>query len=109
MYKHLPLLNASNEKLQLDYAGPLSDIAGNQVYILVAIDRFFKYPSAMLTKTPGANKILNFLDIYFCSHNVPKAIRTDQYSGSKNKLVHQYCKSKVTFFARSEITMVAVW
>ena len=49
MYKPLSLLNAFNEELQLDYAGPLSDGEGNQVYILVAIDRFSEYPSAMLT------------------------------------------------------------
>ena len=91
MYKPLPLLNAPNEKLRLDYAGPLSDGAGKQVYILVAIDRFSKYPSAMLTKTTGVNKILKFLDNFVFIHSIPKAIRTDQYSGFKNK---KYCKSK---------------
>ena len=65
MYKSLPPLNAPNEELQLDYAGPLSDGAENQVYILLAIDRFSKYPFAILTKTNGANKILKFLKIIF--------------------------------------------
>ena len=50
MCKPLPLLNVHKEELQLDYAGPISDGAGNQVCILVAIDRFSKYPWAMLTK-----------------------------------------------------------
>ena len=81
MCKSLPLLNAPNEELQLDYAGPLSDGAGNQIYILVAIDRVSRYPSAMLTKTTGANKILKFLEICFFNHSIPKAIRTDQPSG----------------------------
>ena len=111
IYKPLPLLNAPNEELQLDYAGPLSDGAGNQVYILVAIDRFSKYPSAMLTKTTRANKILKLLDNYIFTYSIPKAIRTDQYSGFKNKLVDQYCKSKsilIIFFAQSEINVVAV-
>ena len=93
MNKPLPLLNAHNEELQLDYAGPLSDGTGNQVYILIAIDRSSKYPSAILTKTTGANKTLKFLDNCFFFHSIPKPIRTDQYSGFKNKLVDQYCKS----------------
>ena len=94
IYKSLPPLNAPNEEVQLDYAGPLSDGDGNQVYMLVAINRFSKYLSAMLTKTTGANKILKFLENYIFTHSILKAIRTDQYSGCKNKLVDQFCKSK---------------
>ena len=45
----------ANEELQLDYAGPLSDCAGN-VYILVAIDGYSKYPSAMITRSTGGKK-----------------------------------------------------
>ena len=94
MYKSLPLLNAPNEELQLDNAGPLSDGVGNQIHILVAIDRYSKYPSAMLFKTTGANEVLKFLENYIFTHGIPKAIRTDQYSGFKNKTVDQFCKSK---------------
>ena len=104
MYKSLLLLNAPNEELQLDYAVPLSDGAGNQVYILAAIDRFSKYQSVMLTKTTGANKILKFLENYIFTHSIRKAIRTDQYSGFKNKLVDQYCKWKVIRTKFSEKT-----
>ena len=83
MYKSLTPLNAPNEELQLDHAGPLSNGAGNQVCFLLAIDRFSKYPSAILTKTTGANKILKFLKNYIFTHSIPKTIRTDQYSGFK--------------------------
>ena len=67
-----------NEELQLDYAGPLSDGVGNQTYILVAIDRYSNYPSAMPTITNGANQILKFLENYILTHSKTKAIRTDQ-------------------------------
>ena len=83
MYKSLTPLNAPNEELQLDHAGPLSSGAGNQVCFLLAIDRFSRYPSAKLTKTTGANKILKFLENYIFTHSIPKTIRTDQYSGFK--------------------------
>ena len=90
MYKPLPLSNAPNEQHQLEYAGSLSDGAGYQIHIPVAIDHFSKYPSAMLTKTTGANKILKYWDKYIFTHIIPKAIWTDQYSGFKNKLVDQF-------------------
>ena len=51
--KPLPLLSGPNEELQLDYAGPLLDSYGNSIYILVAIDRYSKYPSAMITRSTG--------------------------------------------------------
>ena len=46
-------LSGPNEELQLNYAGPLPDSAGNIIYILVAIDRYFKYPSAMIIRSTG--------------------------------------------------------
>ena len=51
--KALPLLSGPNEELQLNYAGPLPDSAGNNIYILVAIDRYSKYMSAMIHALRG--------------------------------------------------------
>ena len=92
--KPLPLLSGPNEKLQLDYAGPLLDSDGNSIYILVAIDRYSKYPSAMITRSTGGRKINKFLKTYIQQHSIPKSIKTDQYSGFKNKLVQAFCKDK---------------
>ena len=92
--KPLPLLSGPNEELQLDYAGPLLDSYGNSIYILVAIDRYSKYPSAMITRSTGGRKIIKFLKSYIQQHSIPKSIKTDQYSGFKNKLVQAFCKDK---------------
>ena len=46
----LPPLVAPNEELQLDFAGPLQDEKGKKIFILVAVDRFSKFPSALLKK-----------------------------------------------------------
>ena len=54
--KPLPPLSAPNQELQLDFAGPLIDDKKGKIYILVAIDRFSKFPSVMLTKTTSAKK-----------------------------------------------------
>ena len=92
--KPLPLLSGPNEELQLDYAGPLLDSFGNSIYILVAIDRYSKYPSAMITRSTGGRKIIKFLKSYIQQHSIPKSIKTDQYSGFKNKLVQHFCLEK---------------
>ena len=92
--KPLPLSSGPNEELQLDYAGPLLDSYGNSVYILVAIDRYSKYPSAMITRSTGGRKIFKFLKSYIQQHSNPISIKTDQYSGFKNKLVQAFCNDK---------------
>ena len=92
--KLLPLLSGPNEMLQLDYAGPLLDPFGNSIYILVAIDRYSKYPSAMITRSTGGRKIIKFPKSNIQQHSIPKSIKTDQYSGFKNKLVRNFCKDK---------------
>ena len=88
--KPLPLFSGPNEELQLDYAGPLPDSAGNNIYILVAIDRYSKYPSAMIIRSTGGRKIIKFLTSYNQLHSIPKSIKTEQYSGFKNKLVQEF-------------------
>ena len=92
--KPLPILNAPNLELQLDYAGPFSDDEGKQIYILAAIDRYSKFPSVMLTRSTGAKNIIKFLTEYTSTHRIPKTIRNDQYSGFKNQLVSEFCKNK---------------
>ena len=92
--KPLPLLSGPNEELQLDYAGPLLDSFGNSMYTLVAIDRYSKYPSAMITRSTGGRKIIKFLKSYIQQHSIPKSIKTDQCSGFKNKLVQNFCQDK---------------
>ena len=92
--KSLPLLPGPYEELQLDYAGPLLNSDGNSNYVLVAVDRYSKYPSAMITRSTGGRKIIKFLKTYIQQHSIPKPIKTDQYSGFKNKLVQAFGKDK---------------
>ena len=50
----LPNLSGPNQELQLDFAGPILDDKGSKIFLLVAIDRFSKFPSVLITKTTGA-------------------------------------------------------
>ena len=70
------------------------DSKGKKLFIIVAIDRFSKCPTAMITRKSGSKKILKFLKNYVHQHSISKNSRTDQYSGFKNAKLAEFCKSK---------------
>ena len=86
--KPLPLLT---QELQLDYAGPLEDLKGKKIYLLVAIDRYSKFPSVKITKLTRGKSSIKFLSTYIDTHGIPESIRTDQFSGFKGKRMKNFC------------------
>ena len=46
----LKFLSEPNQKIQLDFAGPIKSKTRGNVYILVAVDRFSKWPTAQICK-----------------------------------------------------------
>ena len=90
----LLVLSGPNQELQLDFAGPINDEKGFMIFLLVAIDRFSKFPSVLISKTTGANKVTKFLDSYIRVHGLPRSIRTDHGSGFKNHLVQEFCSNR---------------
>ena len=83
----MPQLTGPNQELQLDFAGPILDDKGVKILLLVAIDRFSKFSSVLITKTTGATKVTKFLESYIRIHGLPHSIRTDHGSGFKNDMV----------------------
>ena len=81
--KPLPLLTQPGQELQLDYADPLDDHKGKKIYLLVAIDRYSKFPSVKVTKSTGGKSTIKFLLTYIDTHGIPKSIKTDEYPGFK--------------------------
>ena len=90
----LPVLSGPNQELQLDFAGPTIDEKGSKIFLLVAIDRFSKFPSVLISKTTGAKKVTKFLESYIRIHGLPLSIRTDHGSGFKNNLVQEFCSNR---------------
>ena len=90
----LPNLTGPNQDLQLDLAGPILDDKGVKIFLLVAIDRFSKFPTVIITKITGAKKVTKFLESYIRIHGLPHSIRTDHGSGFKNDLLQQFCSSR---------------
>ena len=58
--KPLPLLTQPGQELQSDYAGPLEDHKGKQIYLLIAIDRYSKFLSVKVTKSTGGKSTIKF-------------------------------------------------
>ena len=89
--KLLPLLTQPSQEFQLDYAGPLEDHKGKKIYLLVAIDRYSKFPLVKITKSTGGKSSTKFLYSYIDTHGIPESIRTDQFSGFKGKTMRKCC------------------
>ena len=45
------ILTEPNQEIQLDFPGPIKSKTRGDVYILVAVDRFSKWPTAQICKT----------------------------------------------------------
>ena len=90
--KPLPLLSQPGEELQLDYAGPLEDTKGRKIFLLVAIDRYSKFPLVNITKSTGGKSSVKFLRTYIDAHGIPESIRTDQLSGFKGKTMKKFLR-----------------
>ena len=90
----LPNLTGPNQELQLDFARPLLGENGAKIFLLVAIDRFWKFHSVLITKTTGAKKVTKFLESYIRIHGLPHSIRTDHGSEFENNLVKQFCSCR---------------
>ena len=85
------MLTQPGQKLQLDYAGPLEDHPGKKIFLLVAIDRYSKFPSVKVNKSTGGKSTIKFLCTYIDTHGIPKSIKTDQFSGLKGKAMKKFC------------------
>ena len=70
-----------NEEIQLDFAGPLPDENNKDVYILVGVDKFSRFPSAKVIANNKADTIIKFMQTHFVNDGVPRNIRCDQAQG----------------------------
>ena len=92
-HSHFTSLDAvvePNEEIQLDFAGPLPDENDKDVYILVGVDRFSRFPKVTNNK---ADTIIRFMQTHIVNHGVPRNIRFDQAQGSRAKKIWLYCKN----------------
>ena len=56
----LEILTEPNQEIQLNFAGPIKSKTRGDVYILVAADRFSKWPTAQICKITDIRTVVNF-------------------------------------------------
>ena len=62
--------------------------------ILVAIDRFSKWPTAHICRSTDTRTVLKFLTRYFTDNGTPRFIRTENGSCFKSNEFKQFCDSQ---------------
>ena len=64
----VPEQKEPNESVQLDFWGPINYLIESRKYVLVVVDRFSRWPSAMVCGNNRSDKILKFLKSYISNH-----------------------------------------
>ena len=83
-----------NESVQLDFWGPINYLNESPKYVLVAVDRFSRWPSAMVCGNNRSDKILKFLKSYISNHGVPRKIHIDQGTSFMSNAIKAFCNGE---------------
>ena len=81
------------DEIEFDFIGPLHENPVSQHYVLVALDRFTRFPFAMCRSCPSADSFLKRLTEFTHILGLPKRIRSDQGSAFKSEIVASWCKT----------------
>ena len=73
-WDEIPDPTSPNEEIQMDFAGPYCISKNRNTYILVTVDKFSKFPSAMITSSTSSTKVIKFPKTYIALHGVPKIL-----------------------------------
>ena len=80
-----------NESVQSDFWGPINYLNESRKNVLVAVDRFSRWPSAMVCGNNRSDKILKFLKIYIKNHGVPGKIHVNQGTSFLSNEIKAFC------------------
>ena len=79
--------------IALDFFGPLPRTARGNIYILVAIDHFSRWPEAIATRVANAEIVAQFLHHrVFSYHGTPKEMLTDHGSHFASRVIATLCQ-----------------
>ena len=68
----------SNEEIQIDFGGPITNDKDKDIYFLTCIDSYSKYPTARVFEHANGTNVVKFLRDYAYTHGIPRTIRLDQ-------------------------------
>ena len=91
----MDLVVKPNEEVQLDFAGPLPDELNKVAYILVAIDKWSKFPTAKVVSNTTADFAIKFMLRYISNNGVSRRLRCDQAQTFREKNSNCFVTPKI--------------
>ena len=94
-FGNLRTLTEPGQEIQIDFSGKLNNKKLNGDHqILIAIDRFSKWPTAKICKSSESKEVINFLKQNFSLYGLPEKINTDKGGAFVSNEYKEFCKSK---------------
>ena len=88
------MLTDSGQEIQIDFTGRLHIRKLNgENQLLIAIDRFSKWPTVKICKTAETKEVINFLKQNFILYGIPEKIKSDKGGAFISKDYTEFCKS----------------
>ena len=95
LYGNLKTLTEPGQEIQIDFTGKLHNKNINRdVQILIAIDRFSKWPTVKICKTAETKEVINFLTNNFNLYGLPEKIKSDKGGAFISKEYREFCRSR---------------
>ena len=67
-----------SKEVQIEFAGPVPDELNRDAYILVAIDRWSKFPTAKVVTNTTADVAIKFMQRLISKNEIPRKLRCEQ-------------------------------
>ena len=94
-YGKLEKLSEPGQELQIDFTEKLhSKKLDGEPQILIAIDRFSKWPTAKISKTSDTKEVIGFLSNQFNLYGIPEKIKSDKGGAFISTEYKNFCKSR---------------
>ena len=91
----LKTLTEPGQEIQIDFTGKLHNKKLNgENQLLIAVDRFSKWPTVKICKTSETKQVINFLKQNFNLYGIPEKIKSDKSGAFISKDYIEFCKSK---------------
>ena len=90
----IPEPKEPNEAIQLNFWGLINYLPESKKYVIVAADRFSRWPSAMVCNPNPSDKILKILKQFKNNHGVPRRIHVDQGTNCLSHNVKTFCNAE---------------
>ena len=91
----LEKLPEPGQEIQIYITGKLHNkISHGEIQILIAVDRFSKWPTVKVCKTSEAKEVITFLTSNFNLYGIPENIKSDRGRAFISKEYKQFCKDR---------------